>query len=116
MGTRGPKVRNILERFEEKLATDTNTGCLNYTGGTKHKHKHGYGGFWMNGKMEMSHRAAYTLFVGEIPKGLSVLHKCDNTKCCNPSHLFLGTQVDNMKDMWAKGRGVTPTYDARSVA
>jgi hypothetical protein len=55
-----------------------------------------------------SHRFAYELEHGPIPDGLFVLHRCDNRKCCNPKHLFIGTQADNMHDMDAKGRRVTP--------
>ena len=52
------------------------------------------------------HRAAWMITHGEIPEGLLVLHKCDNPPCVKPEHLFLGTQQDNIKDMYAKDRGV----------
>ena len=52
-----------------------------------------------------SHRYAWELWEGPIPHGMNVLHRCDNRRCCNPAHLFLGTQQENMLDMYAKGRG-----------
>ena len=50
------------------------------------------------------------LSVGAIPKGAYICHRCDNPKCCNPAHLWAGTQADNVADMIAKGRRADPTY------
>lgn len=52
----------------------------------------------------MTHRVAYFLGHGIHPGNLCVCHRCDNPKCCNPDHLFLGTQIDNLEDMISKGR------------
>lgn len=51
-----------------------------------------------------THRIMFEAYYGPIPKGLYVLHRCDNPPCCRPDHLFLGTLSDNTKDMMAKGR------------
>jgi hypothetical protein len=74
----------------------------------------GYGTIWSGGaggKMLKAHRVAWETSVGPLPsdtsvgaRGTLVLHRCDNRVCCNPAHLFLGTQLDNMRDMEAKGR------------
>lgn len=56
-------------------------------------------------KLTTTHRLMWALTHGTIPEGKHVLHRCDNRKCCNPAHLFLGDQTINMRDMWAKDRG-----------
>ena len=64
----------------------------------------GYGKLHFAGKLKKAHRLAYELSTGEIAAGLLVLHRCDVRRCCNPAHLFLGTNVENIEDMIAKGR------------
>lgn len=58
------------------------------------------------------HRYSYRHYKGKIPKGLFVCHSCDNPKCCNPKHLFLGTCKDNMQDAKKKGRTLTGEKNA----
>lgn len=64
----------------------------------------GYGRLRHEGGKKLAHRVSYEAFVGAIPDGMCVLHKCDNPPCVNPDHLFLGTNLDNVKDCINKGR------------
>ncbi len=64
----------------------------------------GYGAFGLRGRSPHAHRVAYELTYGAIPTGLHVLHRCDNPRCVRPDHLFLGTNIDNIRDMDAKSR------------
>lgn len=96
------------ERFRKWYQVAPN-GCWMWIGsvilGGKRSSSFAYGQ-WRNGKgeHELAHRAAYRMFVGPIPVGLGVLHRCDIPRCVNPAHLFVGTHRDNMADMWSKGR------------
>lgn len=64
----------------------------------------GYGVVVINKHRHTAHRLAYELAVGPIPDGMFVCHKCDKRSCVRPSHLFLGTNADNMRDKTLKGR------------
>lgn len=80
--------------------------CWPWIGG---KDDEGYGKVWLNGRMWLTQRVAYELTNGPIPEGeghhgTCVLHHCDNPPCCNPAHLWLGTQIENMADRESKGR------------
>lgn len=90
-------------RFWSKVEVRGTAECWPWTAATD---GHGYGAIAASGQRRtlQAHRVAYALKNGPIPDGLKVLHRCDNPACCNPTHLWAGTQADNMRDMGAKGR------------
>lgn len=88
-----------LERFEAKV--DRSGDCHEWTASFGNS---GYGQFYFNYQKFSAHRKAYELYCGPIPNGMFVLHRCDNKKCVNPDHLFIGTHDQNMKDKVSKGR------------
>jgi hypothetical protein len=88
--------------------------CWNWTAGTFVKPEHDgddYGAFRLSGGNFRTHRVAYFIETGEDPGPMLVLHRCDNRKCCRPSHLFTGDQWDNVQDCRAKGRLNRPAGD-----
>ncbi len=94
------------EKIKSNIKVDEQTGCWVWQGWWRSKRGKGfYGGVKINGISLFAHRISYEIYKGKIPDGMLCCHKCDNTKCVNPEHLFLGTQDDNMKDMANKFRG-----------
>ena len=91
----------LEKRFWEKVEKRGDNDCWIWKGT---KQKNGYGRIKVDGKSLLAHRLSYELNMSKIPNGLWVLHKCDNPKCVNPNHLFLGNRSDNMKDAFKKGR------------
>ena len=87
--------------FMEKVSVDPVSGCWFWNGsmgGT------GYGHFRVHDRMMNAHRASWLMHRGPIPAGIFVLHRCDIRQCVYPSHLFLGTHDENMRDMTSKNR------------
>lgn len=95
-----------LKRFEKYIHSKA-YGCWLWTG---HCNALGYGRIKLgsiktnNRRDELAHRASYLHFVGDIPEGMFVCHKCDNPSCVRSDHLFIGTPADNNMDRTEKGR------------
>ena len=96
------KRKSLKARFWEKVdRSSADDKCWEWTAS---KFPTGYGHFSMNGHDTRASRTAWLLENGPIPGGLFVLHHCDNPGCVRPSHLFLGTALDNAQDSVRKGR------------
>ena len=91
----------VRDRFEADTIPEPNTGCWLWMGALG---SWGYGVIWGDGRLKRAHRVAFELYVGPIPEGMDVCHKCDVTWCVNPEHLFLGDDSDNQRDRALKGR------------
>lgn len=82
----------------------TESGCWDWT----KSFRNGYGVLSLSGKNHSAHRLSYQVFKGNIPEGMLICHSCDNKKCINPDHLFIGSYSDNTKDAVLKGIIVVP--------
>lgn len=97
-----------IDWFWSKVDRTDADGCWPWRGGTN---VNGYGIFYFRRGWSrkltfprMAHRISYAINVADVPAGLNVLHRCDNPPCCNPGHLYPGTQRDNVADMIERGR------------
>ncbi len=97
------KRRPIAERFWEKVDRRGPDECWPWLACVRREDE-GYGAFGIDNRHHPAHRVAYELTIGPIPAGMVACHTCDNPRCCNPAHVFLGTNRDNDADRVAKGR------------
>lgn len=98
-------MKSLKERFEDKYIPEPNSGCWLWTGSLT---RGGYGHIrdmvGDNWGMRRAHRVSYELNKGDIPQGKVIMHTCDNPLCVNPSHLKVGTNLENTRDKVSKGR------------
>lgn len=104
MKIRGQTVYPLQERLS-RLSVKKDNGCIEWIGALRN----GYGRLMIGSrpfgrKSVSAHRLSYELNIGLIPENMYICHKCDNKKCINPDHLFLGAHQDNVNDREAKGR------------
>lgn len=98
---RGFSDEQFSKKFYEKVSIGKPDECHLWNG---HRSEDGYGVVVFRRKIMGAHRAIWTLKKGEIPKGKSVLHRCDTPACVNVDHLWIGTQAENVQDCANKGR------------
>ena len=93
----------VIERFLNKIKINKNECWIWQGAKTGNRSYAAFHYIHNTQRYSRAHRIAWLLFIGEIPIGLNVLHKCDVRLCVNPNHLFLGTQSDNLIDCVLKG-------------
>ena|SRR3990167_2893186 len=105
------KVKTKLLRF---INIHPHTGCWEWQ---RARQKRGYGIFKLTGVATVAHRVSAYVYLGLEPRSkLNVCHKCDNPPCCNPDHLFISTQKDNVRDMFIKGRSNHAHHESVNTA
>lgn len=114
---RGLPTMPLRERLLSKIKVNPITDCWEWQGSTKGM---GYGYTIIGSRKDgtrrtaSTHRLAYEEWKGEIPNGYFVCHKCDNPRCINPEHLFVGTRQDNIDDRERKGRNIVKFGEDKS--
>lgn len=106
------KEKPLLERFWSFVKKGEHDECWEFMGC---RNVDGYGSMSIgHSKIERAHRISFVLHKGEIPPDMVIMHTCDNPPCCNPKHLILGTQIDNIHDMVKKKRLVNKSGESAS--
>lgn len=95
----------LIRRFFSKVDITNNWECWNWI---RHIDTVGYGRFYIDGINDLAHRISFIIHYGEIQQNMQILHNCDNRKCVNPNHLFIGTNLDNVNDRVVKNRSYRP--------
>jgi hypothetical protein len=108
-------MKQVIDRVLDRVVRIPFSGCWIFTGATN---EFGYGIVGTGGRgapNDRAHRITYRHFCGDIPAGMFVCHTCDVPSCCNPDHLFLGTNQDNVNDMVKKKRNSPPPRNPHVV-
>lgn len=109
---------HIKDAILENITIDIGTQCWNWTSGID---AYGYGSIRISGKAFKAHRLSYVLLskpheITEIPSEMCICHRCDNRRCVNPDHLWVGTKSENTIDMLNKGRNIIGELAGNAIA